>query len=408
MQTFDAARMRAQNRALILKRIWRDRQTSRATLARDSGMSRSTLSAIVSDLMATGLVETLGAGSSRGGRRPILVGFDDDACCIVGVEMGAAHVGVALTNLRGQMQAWRYQPHPVRTQPKTTLSLIRRLVRSCLNEAQAYTDRLVGIGIAVPSPIEPRARRQMSPLIMPAWEGVDLVEELGGTFGGLVELDNDANLGALAEHWWGAHSPGDLAYVKIATGVGAGLLINGEVYRGAGGIAGEIGHTAIDPSGPRCICGLDGCLVMLVGSEALVGRVAAALARHPTSALASVPVDIHAITDAALAGDALALELVSDTGHHLGIALASLLNLLNPATVVLGGELTRAGDLLLAPLRTTLATRSLFTSVSEAEVVTSKLGAQAIAVGAATMILRAALDEPVLFPLPTQHLDIAR
>jgi len=408
MQSVDSARMRAQNRALILKRIWRDRRTSRAALARECGMARSTLSAIVGDLMATGLVETLGAGSSRGGRRPILIGFDDDACGIVGVEMGAAHVGVALTNLRGQVQAWRSQPHPVRSEPQTTLDLIRQLVRSCLDEATTYADRLVGIGIAVPSPIDPSTRRQMSPRILPAWAGIDLVEALGDTFGGRVELDNDANLGALAEHWWGAHAPGDLAYVKVATGVGAGLLIDDRVYRGAGGIAGEIGHTAIDPSGPRCICGLDGCLVTLVGSEALVARVVETRDRRPESALASGPVDIQAITAAALADDALAVEVVGAAGHHLGIALASLLNLIDPATVVLGGDLTRVGDLLLAPLRDALKARSLFTSVSEAQVVTSQLGDQAIAVGAATMILRAALERPELFPLPTQHLEVAR
>jgi len=221
-------------------------------------------------------------------------------------------------------------------------------------------------------------------------------------------IDNDANMGALAEDWWGGgRGVNDFGNVKIATGLGAGYVIGGEIYRGATGVAGEIGHLAIDPHGVPCICGLRGCLATLVGAPALVERARALRAEFPESDLAANGLTIASIEDAALAGDPLALQLVRETAGHLGIALAGLLNLMNPSMVILGGGLSRLGELLLAPLRDTVRRRTLVSSVTAAEIRVTELGTQAVAIGAATMVLKAALADSRLFPAAARRAEVA-
>ena len=212
-------------------------------------------------------------------------------------------------------------------------------------------------------------------------------------------VDNDANLGALAEHWWGAgRGIDDLAYIKVATGIGSGHVIGGEIYRGATGVAGEIGHLSIDPQGKPCICGLQGCLVTLVGSQALVARAAELAPNYPQSPLAGRAITIEELENAALAGDPLALQVTQEAAAHLGRAVAGLLNIMNPSLVIIGGVLARLGDLLLDPLRDTVRRRTLVSSVAAAGIQTGCLGELGVAIGAATMVLKAALNDSNLFP----------
>ncbi len=388
----DASTMRARNSNMLLNLIWHEHQISRADLARRTGMSPSTVSAIVGDLTSSGLVRDIGAGASRGGRRPVLLGFCDDAYAIVGVEIGATHVSVALTNLRGKVIAFRESRMAVREDPQGTLACVRALIDECLDAQRVSRRRVVGIGVAVPSPVRPDEPGRMSELLMPGWRGVDLHAALSDAYGLPVFIDNDANLGAVAEQWWGAGSRGeDLTYIKVGTGVGSGHIIRGSLYRGAGGTAGEIGHLAIDSSGPQCVCGLRGCLTTLIGSPALRER-----AREHWQLVE--PPTIGDIVTRARRGDPGAREIVDDVGAHLGTAVAGLLNLLNPAVVVLGGEITSLGELLLEPLRASIRARALSTSVAETRILTSDLGVRAIAIGAATAVLEEALSNPQLFP----------
>jgi predicted NBD/HSP70 family sugar kinase len=393
LSTADAAGMRTQNSTLVLRLIWRERQISRADIARVTGLSPSTVGAIVAELERAGLVREIGAGASRGGRRPVLVGFRDDAFALVGVELGATHVSAVLTDLRGNVRAFRDTHVAVREDPKTALATARALVDECLSSERVSRKRVVGIGVAVPSPVHPERPGKLSPLIMPAWVDHDVQEALHDAFDVPVFVDNDANLGALSERFWGAGAGGeDLAFIKVATGIGSGHIINGALYRGSGGTAGEIGHIAIDPNGPRCICGSRGCLATLIGAEALLARARSRWGRkkkNPT---------VGDIVTGARAGDPIARELIDEVGHSLGTVVAGLLNLMNPAVVVLGGEIASAGDILLDPLRTSIRARALSTSVAETRIVASQLGARSIAIGAATLVLDAALADRSLFP----------
>jgi len=388
--------MRAQNSRLILNLLWRERQISRASLARRTGMSPSTVSAIVSDLLSTGLVKETSAGVSSGGRRPIILEFQDQASFIIGIELGATHVSCVLTDLRCKVRASWSAPAAVREEPETALHKMGMAVRSVLEADAVQPSQVLGIGVAVPSPVDKERPGELLPLVVPKWKGYNIASHLEDSFKRPVFVDNDANLGSLAELWWGTGcSEANLAYIKVATGIGAGLIIDGNIFRGSSGIAGEIGHTSIDPNGPQCVCGLKGCLTTLIGTPALLERAADELRARGSDR--QPPRGIDELVDAALAGDPMSVELIEYAGEKLGIGIANMLNLLNPKMVVLGGGIARAGDLVLDPVRETIRGLSLPASISNTEILTTGLNEWGIAVGAATLVLQAALETPALF-----------
>ncbi len=394
-----SAQVREQHRALLLRLLWRARETSRADLARKTGLSRSTISAIVADLLEGGLVEETHAGVSSGGRKPIVLTFCDDAHVLVGVDMGATHIGVVVTNLRAQVKGWAARPFPVRTKPLGALALIQELIDEALAQAKAPKAKVLGIGVGVPSPVHPDHPGQLLPLILPKWADVDLLDALQKMYGLPVFVDNDANLGALAEAWWGeGRHANNLAFIKVAYGVGSGLIIDGRIHRGQDGTAGEIGHTSLDPNGPQCVCGLRGCINTLIGTQRLLELVVERAPKFPNSSLAGRKrPGLEHLVAGARERDPLALEIMAHVGRVLGTAIANLLNLLAPEVVVLGGGLTEAGDALLAPILETVRATSLARPGAQTPIQVSTLGIQGIALGAATLALEAALDDPRVF-----------
>lgn len=389
--------MRSSLSDAVLRLIWAEHRISRAEIAQRTGLSRSTVSENVEPLLASGLVAEAGVGESRGGRRPIVLEFQDAAAHLIGVDLGATHVAVVRTDLRGRVQAWEHQDHPVRTDPAGARKLVKALCAAALRGSDK--DRLVGIGVALPSPVDPKDPDRVSELGMPEWKGHHGLHKLLAPYGVPVLADNDANCGALAEYWWGgAQGLDDFTYIKVATGVGAGHFMGGEIRRGAKGVAGEIGHVSIDPRGEPCVCGNRGCLTTIVGSQALAARAKALQVAYPQSVLARGNPSVHEIEQAALADDPLALQVVHEAAEHLGTAIAGLLNLMNPSAVILGGGLSVLGERLLAPIRASALPRTFVSAVASTEIRVSTLGPQAVALGAATLVLDAALRNPALFP----------
>jgi predicted NBD/HSP70 family sugar kinase len=388
--------MRALHSRLLLNLLWTEREISRAELSRRTGLSRSTISAIVNELLSTGLVREAYAGVSTGGRRPIMLEFQDQASSIVGIELGATHISCVLTDLRCAVKARWATSLPVRDEPELALEQMVSGVHSVLKAGGVEPSRLLGIGVAVPSPVDSKRPGELLPLIVPKWRGYNIGAQLDKSFARPVFIDNDANLGALAELWWVAGPEvKNLAYIKVATGIGAGLIIDGRIFRGSAGVAGEIGHTAIDSSGARCTCGLNGCLTTFIGTQFLLAR-AADYARASGSPRPA-PKTLDELVTAALAGEPNAVELIRYTGQRLAIGVANMLNLLNPDTVVLGGGITRAGDLLVGAVRETVGKMSLAESISHADIRVSALDEWGIAVGAATLVLESALQTPAQF-----------
>jgi predicted NBD/HSP70 family sugar kinase len=216
--------------------------------------------------------------------------------------------------------------------------------------------------------------------ILPSWIGVPAAEAMGEALGISVEVGNDANLGALSESMWGAgRGAAQMAYVKVATGVGAGLILDGRPYVGAGGTAGELGHTIIDPSGPICRCGNRGCLETLAGTDAV---------RRSLGGTLGADVAIAEVVERAVAGDTGCRRAIADAGSAVGTAVSTLCNLVNPARVVVGGDLAGAGDLLLDPLRASLRRGAIRSAAEDAEVVVGTLGERAEVLGAVGLVLR--------------------
>ncbi len=328
--------------------------------------------------------------------------FQDQSSFIVGIELGATHVSCVLTDLRCVVRASWSAPAPVREEPELALHKMTMAVRSVLEADGVQPSQILGVGVAVPSPVDGERPGEMLPLIVPKWEGYNIATYLRELFKRPVFVDNDANLGALAEHWWGAgSSTKDLAYIKVATGIGAGLIINGRIFRGSGGIAGEIGHTSIDPNGPQCVCGLKGCLTTFIGTPALLERAKDEL--HASGSRRPPPGSIDELVNAALDGDPILVGLIQYAGDKLGVGVANMLNLLNPKTVVLGGGIARSGDMLLDAVRRTIHGLSLPASILDTEIRTTGLTEWGIAVGAATLVLEAALEKPALFPIESRE-----
>ncbi len=388
-------RLREHNEAILLRLVWEAEQgVSRADLARRTGLSRSTVSAITADLIDKDLVVEHRRARSKGGRPPILLCFTDRRFALVGVEIGSAHVSCVRTDMRGRLESHVSEPWPVQQDPEGTLELVGRVVQQALGDL--WDHRVpVGLGLAVPCPLDRHHPGRLSSRILPRWAGVDPAQWLYERFRLPVLVDNDANLGALAESWWGDGRGVDhFTFVKVATGVGAGHMIEGETFRGASGIAGEIGHSMVLPTGRACRCGLTGCLEAEVGSVALLEKAAELLDNGAASPLARIdPLTLEGLVEVARGGDPVATEIIAEAGHLLGIALANLVNLMNPARVILGGRVTQAGDLLVRPLRRAMAERALASNVEGAEVRISQLAPGPIARGAATLVLQWALDD---------------
>ncbi|MBY0489351.1 MAG: ROK family transcriptional regulator [Gemmatimonadaceae bacterium] len=383
----------------MLRLIWEERRISRADIARRLEVSRSTVSEIVDQLLPVGLVREAGVGASSGGRRPIVLEFCDDAYTLLGVDIGASHVSVVLTDLRGQVLAWEHREHPVHDDPDGTRALVVALCDACREQVDLTRSPLAGIGVALPTPVDPKHPERVSRLAMSRWQERHGLEALVERYGVPVFLDNDANLGALAEHWWGAaRGRQTFTFIKVGTGIGAGHFIDGHIFRGASGVAGEIGHVSIDVHGKPCVCGNRGCLTTYVGAKELVQRAHELAPETPGHKLELGTLSIIELEKAALVGDPLARKVIEEAAQHLGTVIAGMLNLMNPEAVILWGRLARLREQVLVPIREAVMRRTFVSAVASSEIHASALGDRGIAIGAATLVLDAVLHDPTLLP----------
>ena len=275
------------------------------------------------ELAAGGLL--LVTPTSAGGRRARAVFLAPGAGLAVGVDFGHSHLHVAVGNLARELLGEQSMPLDVGASAADGLTEAERLMDELLAEAGRDQEDVVGIGLGVPGPVDKVTGTLGSSTILPGWAGIHAADEATRRLGRAVHVDNDANLGALAEATWGAaRGHPDSAYIKISSGVGAGIVIGGRVYHGPGGTAGEIGHLTLNESGPMCRCGNRGCLETFAGGRYLADLLRPAHGEGLTTAR---------IVDLALAGDAPCRRAVSDAGRYVGAGVASLCNLLNPTRV---------------------------------------------------------------------------
>jgi predicted NBD/HSP70 family sugar kinase len=391
-QTADLALMRELNEQIVLNLIRQDGPISRAELARRSNLSRSTVSNIIAPLLAARIVCETGTGDSRGGRRPIMIEFNYQSSFVIGVEIGTTTLTVLLTDLAAAILRRVQASFDIAAGPGAGIALVVKLIDEALASAGLAASAIVGVGVGVPGPLASATGRPIAPPVMPGWHDVPLRALLEQKLGLRVFLENDANLGALAEQRWGAaRGWRNVAYVYLgSSGIGAGLLLDGRLFRGDIGSAGEIGHLVLDEDGPPCPCGSFGCLEAVAGTPALLTRARAE--GLPTD-------DVEELIDLAYQGEVRATTIIREAGEHLGVAIASLVNMINPGCVVIGGGLAAAGDTLLEPLRATLRRRGLPVAAEHVVIMPGALGEDVVAIGAVTIVVRHAFSAPSLAPL---------
>ncbi|MGP3977805.1 ROK family transcriptional regulator [Streptomyces sp. 8N114] len=350
---------------------------TQAEIARTTGLSAATVSNIVRELKDAGTVEV--TPTSSGGRRARAVSLSADAGIVVGVDFGHSHLRVAVGNLAHTVLAEDAEPIDVDASAEQGFDRAEQLVRRLVGESGISPAKVIGIGLGVPGPIDMETGVLGSTAILPGWVGTNPRDELTTRMGVPVYVDNDANLGALGEQVWGAgHGARDLAYIKVASGVGAGLVINGQIYRGPGGTAGEIGHITLDESGPVCRCGNRGCLETFTAARYVLPLLHSS---HGTD------LTMARVVRLAAEGDPGCRRVIADIGRHIGSGVASLCNLLNPSRVVLGGDLAEAGDLVLGPVRDSVARYAIPSAARRLKVLPGELDSRAEVLGALALVL---------------------
>jgi glucokinase-like ROK family protein len=372
---------------------------SRAELARQMYLTRSAISSIIDDLKELGLVDEVETGPTTGGRRPILLAINPHYGYIVGIDMGATHLGIVLTDFSAHVLEEIEYPFSVADGPNSCLTQLNNYLTELLSRVKLNINQISAIGMGVPGPIAADTGEVSSPPIMPGWDGYPIRKHLEELWQVPITIGNDAELGALGEWAYGAgRGERNLVYIKVGTGVGAGLLLDGQIYRGTTGYAGEIGHVTIQENGPLCTCGNHGCLEAMAGGLAIARYAREAIEEGRRTQLSAIPLDnIHAIDVAAAAqrGDLIAQQIITDAGVHLGIAVASLINFLNPSMVVIGGGVSQLGDLLLEPIRKTVMERSLNSSAKVVRITSAVLGQRASSMGAVVQAINLSLDRLV-------------
>lgn len=396
METVDSTDMRTMNSSLLLRMIWQKQQISRADISRITGMSRSTVSAIVAELMDRGLVTEQGIGHSNGGRRPVILTLNADAYSILGVDIGANHISVVLTNLKGAIRSSAIRSCPVTADPRSAIESVLDMIHTMKTNAEASGSPLIGIGVGLPCPVTPdETANPMNRDVLPAWEGYNLRSILQDRFDLPILFANDANLGALAELWWGNDEGArNLAFIKWSKGLGAGLIIDGRIHRGSRGLAGELGHFFQQTTATA----VQGNLNDTLGSDSILKRFVEQGAKYPQSLLHGATPSTRRFIEALHAKDQAAEEILDELAFQLGLAIVNLLSLLDLDTIVLGGKLYHAGDLLISRVAKVIREKSVW--ARDVELRWSELGENQIAIGAATMILETALGDLSNFPRP--------
>ncbi|MFL6139978.1 MAG: ROK family protein [Frankiaceae bacterium] len=369
--------LREANEQRVLRSLLAHGAQTQADIARRTGLSPATVSNIVRDLRTAGAVEVTPVA---GRRRAVRVSLARSTGVVVGIDFGHRHLRVAVADLSHTVLAETSEQLDVDHSATEGLRIAVALIDRLLAEAGADRDEVVGVGMGVPGPIDTTTGAVGSSSILPGWVGLDPAATLREALDRPVHVDNDANLGALGEAAWGAgRGHGDVAYIKAATGVGAGLLLGGRLYRGRAGTAGEIGHTTIDENGDVCRCGNRGCLETYVGTPMLLSLLRRSHGQELT---------LRDVLRLATDGDVGCRRVIADAGRYIGVAVANLCNLLSPELVIVGGDLAAAGDLLLQPLRDAVRRYAIPSAAHAMRVVPGELGERAEVLGALALALR--------------------
>jgi predicted NBD/HSP70 family sugar kinase len=375
--------LRERNSVRVVEALRRRGLASRSDLARMTGLSRTTVGSLVADLQAQGFIvehdDSTRQGQLGRGRPPVFLRLDPSAGVAIGIDFDHDQVRVALSDLSSTVLGEDCRQIDVDHSAADAIGAAVEMVQALQRAADIDDDQLVGAGVGLPGPIDRRSGTVGSSVILPGWAGLPARHELARRLGIHVEVDNDANLGALAEASFGAgRGMSDLVYVRLGSGVGAGLIVGGRLNRGAAGLAGEIGHVQVRTDGAVCRCGNRGCLETIATESAL--RALLRPARGPDA----TP---RGVVELVASGDLGARRVVNDAGRAIGRVLADLCNALNPEAIIVGGELSETGEPLLGGIREAIDRYALPGAAQVVEIIPGELAERAEVLGALALVI---------------------
>jgi predicted NBD/HSP70 family sugar kinase len=381
-RTGSLSSLRELNRLKVLEVVRERGAVSRAEIATATGLARSTVSMLVSEMLRAGIAVERDADKDESGggagRPPTLVSLDPGAAAVIGIHFAHDSVRVAIADLGLTLLGEDAIEADVDDEADTALDAAATLVARLIEENDVPRDRLIGAGVAVSAPIDRRDGHLSSSTILPGWNGVDAAAHLSERLGVRVIVDNDANLGALAESVLGAgRGASEMVYLMLSAGIGGALILEGRLYRGARGIAGEFGHVSVDEDGLICRCGNRGCLETIVGTGALIES----LRRSHGD------ITVERMIALASAGDPGCQRVLADAGHAVGRVIAGVCNQFNPERLVVGGDLSVSGDYLLIPMQESIRRHALPAASEGLTIVAGELGERAELMGALTLLV---------------------
>jgi len=361
----------------LLQLIRDGRVGTRRELGETTDLSRSTVTARLDALIAAGYLREAGTATSSGGRPPTLLTFDDLTPTVLAADLGVTHGRVAVTNARGEILAEQVLESRIASGPESVLGEVCDRFDTLLDKVGRDPATVCGIGVGVPGPVEFDQARVVRPPVMPGWGDYPVRDFFARRFTAPVFLENDANLMALGEHHANFAGESTLLYLKVGSGLGAGIIAGGEVFRGADGAAGDIGHVRVNGSTAVCACGAVGCLAASASGTAMARELrdqgfAALTSRDVVSFVAQ--------------GEPAAVAVVRRSGLLVGEVLATAISLLNPRVLVIGGDLADTGEQFLRGVHESLLQRTQPLATGRLVVSTSTLGDRAGVAGAVVMV----------------------
>jgi glucokinase-like ROK family protein len=379
----------------LIDLIRKNGEYSKADLAAFTGYSRTKITSCIESLLNKKIIIANNATEYSGGRRSKTFSLNGESGLVAGVDIGATSIDLGVADFAGRLLVRYAEPAFVKDGPIKILGRACSLLEKMLHENGLNPEKLNGIGIGVPGPVDFSAGTLVSPPIMPGWDGYPIIQTVQQWFPSAnVVVDNDVNVMALGEINQGAGKGVDnLIFVKIGTGIGSGIICEGNIYRGSSGCAGDIGHISVNKSGPLCHCGNRGCLEALAGGPAIAERalMAAQAGKSPILLkhyeMNGKTLHTEDVGDAAREGDAQAIEVIRESGQFIGDVLAGLVNFFNPEMIVIGGGVTNLGNLLLSSIRQTVLTRSTSLATRDLQIVFSEICSDAGVIGALNLAM---------------------
>ncbi|MGF7400658.1 ROK family protein [Thermoanaerobacterium thermosaccharolyticum] len=400
MITGDQLLIKQINKSIVLNTIRKKGIISRADLANITGLNKSTVSSLVDELIKDGFVEEEGPGESKGGRKPIMLMINSLAGCVIGVDLDVNYILVILTDILANILWQKRINLKIGEDKEDIIGKIIDLIDEAISNSPKTVKGVLGIGIGVPG-ITDYKRGIVLKAPNLKWENVELKKIIEEKFHLNVYIDNEANTGAIGEKWFGAgKNARNFVYISAGIGIGTGIIINNELYRGSGGLAGEMGHMTIDINDHLCSCGNRGCWENYASEKSLFNFIKEKLESGEKDEYLNVDdldkLDINDIIDIAEKGSSLAKRSIEEISRNLSIGIVNIVNTFNPDLVIIGNTLSGIGDYLLNTIREYIDSKCLVSRYNNVAVEISKLGMLDRAIGAVTLVISELFSYPGL------------